>query len=237
MSAARYENHDDVVSDAEVVHPWTELLHRARCFVTQHHRRWSRTISVDHGKIGMTQAGCAALVYGYESFSPQILKRLGKGASRETNLRSFFWTMESGIRPIPNQIIGFPSEDFDSLRADMHAWEELGIVVKPFFAMPYPGSMWYDIYKEKILAQYGGDLNRFLLELGDATKLTAVISENFHAVELYGLRELMINFDYDRIAEYESERLSRNPDRDAMKAADAREKTSRQVLAKLTVVG
>ena len=185
----------------------------------------------------MHEAGCAALVYGYESFSPQILKRLGKGASRETNLRSFFWTMESGIRPIPNQIIGFPSEDFDSLRADMHAWEELGIVVKPFFATPYPGSMWYDIYKEKILAQYGGDLNRFLLELGDATKLTAVISENFHAVELYGLRELMINFDYDRIAEYESEWLSRNPDRDAMKAADAREKTSRQVLAKLTVVG
>jgi radical SAM superfamily enzyme YgiQ (UPF0313 family) len=185
----------------------------------------------------MHEAGCSALVYGYESFSPQILKRLGKGASRETNIRSFFWTMESGIRPIPNQIIGFPSEDFDSLRADMHAWEELGIVVKPFFATPYPGSMWYDIYKDKILAQYGGDLEKFLLDLGDATKLTAIISENFNAVELYGFRELMINFEYDRLAEYEREWRQRHPDRDAIKAADDREKASKKLLAKLTLVG
>ena len=185
----------------------------------------------------MHEAGCAALLYGYESFSPQILKRLGKGASRKTNIRSFFTTLESGIRPIPNQIIGFPSEDFDSLRDDMRAWEKLGIVVKPFFATPYPGSMWYEIYKDRILAQYGGDLEQFLLDLGDATKLTAIISENFNAVELYGLRELMVNFDYDRIAEYEREWRARNPDRDALAAADDREKASRQMLAKLTLVG
>jgi anaerobic magnesium-protoporphyrin IX monomethyl ester cyclase len=180
----------------------------------------------------MHEAGCACLLYGYESFSPQILKRLGKGATRETNLRSFFWTLNAGIRPIPNQIIGFPSEDFASLHDDMRAWEELGIVVKPFFATPYPGSMWYDIYKERILAQYGGNLEKFLLELGDATKITAVISENFNAVELYGLRELMVNFDYDRIAEYEREWRSRHPDADAMKAADSREQ-ARKPLAKL----
>ncbi len=184
----------------------------------------------------MHEAGCAALLYGYESFSPQVLKRLGKGASRETNIRSFFWTLESGIRPIPNQIIGFPSEDFDSLRADMRAWEELGIVVKPFFATPYPGSMWYEIYKDQILAQYGRDLEKFLLDLGDATKLTAIISENFNAVELYGLRELMINFDYDRIADYEREWRLRHPDANAMEAADARERSSKTVLAKLQPV-
>jgi anaerobic magnesium-protoporphyrin IX monomethyl ester cyclase len=185
----------------------------------------------------MHEAGCAALLYGYESFSPQVLKRLGKGASRETNIRSFFWTLESGIRPIPNQIIGFPSEDFESLRADMRAWEELGIVVKPFFATPYPGSMWYEIYKPRILAQYGGDLEKFLLDLGDATKLTAIISENFNAVELYGLRELMINFDYDRIADYEREWRLHHPDSDAMKAADAREQSVRTSLARLQPVG
>src|SRR4051812_26159773 len=53
----------------------------------------------------MKKAGCSHLVYGYESFSPQILKRLGKGATRETNIRSFFWTIEAGIRPIPNQLL------------------------------------------------------------------------------------------------------------------------------------
>ena len=158
----------------------------------------------------MRQAGCSHLVYGYESFSTQILKRLGKGSTPKTNIRSFYWTMEAGIRPIPNQIIGFPTEDFESLRDNMKAWERLGIVVKPFFATPYPGSEWYHTYKDRILAQYGGDIEKFLLDLGDATKVTGVICENFDAVELYGLRELMINFDYKRIAEYERKWVMRS---------------------------
>lgn len=151
----------------------------------------------------MRSIGCSHLVYGYESFSDQVMKRLGKGASPKTNIRSFFWTLEAGIRPIPNQIIGFPSDDFDSLRDDMNAWHELGIIVKPFFATPYPGSEWFAVYRKQIEEQYGGDLEAFILELGDATSITAVISHNFTAVELLGLRELMLTFDERRIAEYE----------------------------------
>lgn len=161
----------------------------------------------------MRKAGCSHLVYGYESFSTQILKRLGKGSTPKTNIRSFFWTMEAGIRPIPNQIIGFPTEDFDSLQDSMKAWEQLGIVVKPFFATPYPGSEWYHTYKDRILEQYNGDIEKFLLDVGDATKVTGVICENFDAVELYGLRELMINFDYKRIAEYEQKWKLRQAER------------------------
>ena len=168
----------------------------------------------------MRLAGCSHLVYGYESFSPKILNRLGKGATPETNIRSFFWTLEAGIRPIPNQIIGFPAEDFDSIRDNMKAWEKLGILVKPFFATPYPGSFWYHVYKDRILEQYDGDLDRFLLSLGDATEVTAVISENFNAVELYGLRELMVRFDYKRITEYEHEWQIQHPDADAIKKTE-----------------
>jgi radical SAM superfamily enzyme YgiQ (UPF0313 family) len=163
----------------------------------------------------MRMAGCSHLVYGYESFSAQILKRLGKGSTPKTNIRSFFWTMEANIRPIPNQIIGFPTEDFESLRDSMRAWEKLGIVVKPFFATPYPGSEWYHTYKDRILEQYDGDIEKFLLDVGDATKVTAVISENFDAVELYGLRELMMNFDYKRIDEYERKWRLLHPERAA----------------------
>ena len=175
----------------------------------------------------MRQAGCSHLVYGYESFSSQILKRLGKGATPETNIRSFFWTLDAGIRPIPNQIIGFPTEGFDSLRDNMRAWEKLGIVVKPFFATPYPGSAWYHVYKDRILEQYGGDLDRFLSDLGDATDITAVISENFDAVELYGFRELMVRFDYRRLAEYERGWKHQHPDADAIKRAEEREASRR----------
>jgi len=102
-------------------------------------------------------------------------------------------------------MIGFPDEDFDSLRDNVHAWERLGLVVKPFFATPYPGTEWYATNKDRILEQYGGDLEAFLLDLGDATRVTAVISKKFNAVELYGLRELMVLRDLRRIDEYEAE--------------------------------
>lgn len=151
----------------------------------------------------MRAAGCSHLVYGYESFAPHVMKTIGKGATPKTNIRSFFWTLEAGIRPVPNQIIGFPNEDFDSLRMNMDAWKQLGMIVKPHFATPYPGSEWFTVFRSDILAQYDGSLEAFLLDLGDASKISAVISKNFNAVELIGLRDLMLNFDYRRINEHE----------------------------------
>jgi len=151
----------------------------------------------------MRQAGCAHLTYGYESFSTQILKRLGKGSSPQTNMLSFFWTLEAGIRPQPNQIIGFPSEDFDSIRESMSAWEKLGLVVKPFYATAYPGSEWFTTYRKQITEQYGGDLESYMLDLGDATRVTGVISHNFNGIELLGLREAMVKKDFRMINQYE----------------------------------
>lgn len=151
----------------------------------------------------MRGAGCSHLVYGYESFAPHVMKTIGKGATPQTNVRSFYWTLEAGIRPVPNQIIGFPNEDFDSIRMNMDAWRKFGFVVKPHFATPYPGSEWFTTYRESILGQYGGDLEAFILDLGDASKISGVISHNFNAVELIGLRDLMLRFDYSRIDAYE----------------------------------
>jgi anaerobic magnesium-protoporphyrin IX monomethyl ester cyclase len=151
----------------------------------------------------MRKAGCSHLVYGYESFAPHVMKTIGKGATPETNIRSFFWTLEAGIRPIPNQIIGFPNEDFESLRQNMDAWKKLGFIVKPHFATPYPGSEWFTINRNSIIRQYDGDLEAFILDLGDASRISAVISKNFNAVELIALRELMLNFDYRRLDQYE----------------------------------
>ena len=120
--------------------------------------------------------------------------------------------MEAGIRPIPNQIIGFPDEDFASIKAQMKAWDDLGIVVKPHFATAYPGSMWFAQYREKIVKQYEGqatkrgltdDLEAYVLDLGDASRVSGVISKNFNAIELVGLREIMMQKQYDKIDEYE----------------------------------
>jgi len=162
----------------------------------------------------MGEHGCTHLVYGYEHFDDRILKTMGKGSTKKTNLRSFFWTFEAGIRPIPNQIIGFPDEDFDSLRAQMKAWDELGIQVKPHFATAYPGSMWFTEYRDKILEQYKGigkkmgltdDLEAYIVDLGDASRVSGVISKNFNAIELIGLREMMLHRQYNKIDQYENE--------------------------------
>ena len=162
----------------------------------------------------MHESGCSQLVYGYESFSKRVLKNVGKGSTPKTNEYSLKITLEAGIRPLPNQIMGFPDDWLDSLIDCVEAWERLDIVVRPFFATPYPGSEWFNKYRTEILKQYGGcgpddlkALDAFMLDLGDATDLTAVICENLNRVELLGLRELMIKRDIRRLKEYQAEWL------------------------------
>lgn len=136
-------------------------------------------------------AGCSYLIYGIESFDPVILKNLGKATTREANYSAVDTCKKSGIRPIPNFIIGFPEESFESIRHNIHGLIKLGIHVKPHFATPYPGSEWYYTYKASIMAQYGGDLEKFVLDLGDASKISVVISHKFSPMELLGLQSIV----------------------------------------------
>jgi anaerobic magnesium-protoporphyrin IX monomethyl ester cyclase len=149
------------------------------------------------------ELGCAHLDYGLESFSDEILRSIHKGANAQMNENAIKMTVQAGIRPIPNQMIGFPDESFESILTGVEAWQRLGIRSYPFFATPYPGSEWYFTYKDKILEQYNNNLEDFFLDLGDATKITAVISKTFNAVELLGLRELMLYRDVKKIKEYQ----------------------------------
>lgn len=139
----------------------------------------------------MYEAGCSNLVYGLETFSPKILKTLGKGSTKKRNMDSVKMCLDSGIKPIPNIIIGFPDEDFDTVRETIDALKALGIKAKPHFATAYPGSEWYYTYKDSILEQYDGDLEAYILDLGDASKITASISHKFSGMQLLGLQQLV----------------------------------------------
>lgn len=143
----------------------------------------------------MRKAGCSHLVYGLESFDPVILKNLGKGSNQSANARSIPMTLEAGIAPIANIIIGFPEETFESIRTTMEWMIKLGIHAKPHFATPYPGSEWYYSYKDSIAEQYKGDLEAFVKDLGDASKITAVISHRFSPIQLLGLQEIVARRD------------------------------------------
>lgn len=139
----------------------------------------------------MCDAGCSQLVYGLETFDPKILKKLGKGSTAKRNFNSVKICLDAGITPIPNIIIGFPEETFESIRLTIDALLKLGIHCVPHFATPYPGSEWYYTYKESIIEQYNGDLEAYVLDLGDASKITAVISHNFSPAELLGLQQIV----------------------------------------------
>lgn len=139
----------------------------------------------------MYKAGCSSLVYGIESFDPTILKGLGKGVNQKHNLEAPRICMETGIIPIPNIILGFPEETLQSVRTTIECMLKLGIHAKPHFATPYPGSEWYYTYKQSILEQYHGNLEAFIEDLGDASKITAVISHNFSPAQLLGLQQIV----------------------------------------------
>lgn len=143
----------------------------------------------------MYEAGCTHLVYGLESFDPKILKNLGKGTTVQKNIDSVSTCMKSGIIPIPNIIIGFPEETFESVRNTINALIKLGIHARPHFATAYPGSEWYYTYKESIAKQYDGNLEQYIQELGDASKITAIICHNFTGLELLGLQEIVAQWN------------------------------------------
>lgn len=139
----------------------------------------------------MGEAGCSYLIYGLETFDKKLVRTIGKGASANQNLNAVKVCLDGGVRPIPNIIIGFPEETFDSVRNNIHALLKLGIHSRPHLATPYPGSEWYYTYKESIKEQYNGDLEQFILELGDTTNPSGVISHKFSAMDLVGLQEIV----------------------------------------------
>lgn len=145
--------------------------------------------------MAMSKAGCSHLVYGLESFDPVILKRLGKGSTQRHNIECIKMTLDCGIIPLPNLIIGFPEESFSSIRTTLEWMVKLGIYAKPHFATPYPGSEWYYTYKDSIIEQYDGNLEAFVEDLADASKITAVISHRFSGMQLLGLQEILAKRD------------------------------------------
>jgi len=158
----------------------------------------------------MYEAGCTHLVYGLESFDPKVLKKMGKGTTRQKNIDSVGVCMKSGIIPIPNIIIGFPEETFESIRNTITALIELGIHAKPHFATAYPGSEWYYNYKQSIIDQYSS-LEDYILDLGDATKITGTISTMFSGVELLGLQEIVTTRNLRLLDQFEAAYTPRPP--------------------------
>lgn len=149
----------------------------------------------------LKECGCTYLEIGGESADNRILKEIKKNTTVDRLQSALESTLKAGINPVMNFMVGYEGEDLQSIYNTTRFWIKNGFRIYPFIITPYPGSELYYKNMDKILEQYGGNLENYILALGDATDLTVNISR-FSDPELLGLRELMVKQDIMRIKRF-----------------------------------
>jgi len=182
--------------DALEEHDLTQLIH------------WGATAHVNTVTLEllgrMRECGCAYLDYGMESGSDPILRYIKKNATRQRNQQALDWSLRAGINPLCNFMLGQPIETLQTIYDTTSFIVKNGILVKPFYATPYPATELYFTQMQKILAKYK-TLEKFIETLGDATELVVNLT-GFNDVELLGLRELVAAHDIPRILAFAESR-------------------------------
>jgi anaerobic magnesium-protoporphyrin IX monomethyl ester cyclase len=152
----------------------------------------------------MRECGCAYLDFGMESGSDPILRYIKKNATRQRNQQALDWALKAGINPLCNFMMGQPIETLQTVYDTASFLTKNGIIVKPFFATPYPATELYYTQMEKLLKKCGS-LENFMMSLGDATELAVNLTQ-FTDLELLGLRELVAAHDLNGILEFAKQR-------------------------------
>jgi radical SAM superfamily enzyme YgiQ (UPF0313 family) len=139
------------------------------------------------------EAGCDYIYLGIDSGSEQTLTRMKKQTTVEDNFRAFCLTVEAGIYPVPNMIIGYDNETMDNIEEDYRflarlieygralrnrssrrvferGFNNFGAI---YFATPYPGSELYFRNRHR-LPPLGQILHR--ISGRDAYELTVNVS-------------------------------------------------------------
>ncbi|MFI7535871.1 B12-binding domain-containing radical SAM protein [Streptosporangium sp. NPDC049376] len=113
--------------------------------------RWTcsaRTDTVDRDLLEtMADAGCSSIYFGIESGSPRILKEIRKAIPLSVSLKRLRECREVGITPNAGFIVGFPSEDAESVQETFAAYESsLRLGARPthlFVYCPFADSSMY----------------------------------------------------------------------------------------------
>jgi radical SAM superfamily enzyme YgiQ (UPF0313 family) len=150
----------------------------------------------------LREVGCSYISYGGESASNMILKAVKKNTTVEQMQRAVDWTVQSGIRAVMTFMMGYPDETPQTIYETMDFWRRNKMIVKPFLITPYPGTELYVRFRKRILEQWDGHLENFLLSLDDATDMSVNISRHFNDVELLGLQQLMYTQDFTRLRRF-----------------------------------
>jgi radical SAM superfamily enzyme YgiQ (UPF0313 family) len=104
-------------------------------------RAYARVDTVDPELLGwMKQAGCERLLFGAESGSPEILKRIRKGITPEQTRRAVEMTRKAGIGVLASFVLGLPGETPETLRQTVEFADSLQVPYSLNLLTPYVGT-------------------------------------------------------------------------------------------------
>ena len=112
----------------------------------------ARVETVNQRMLGeLAEAGCRHIVYGVESGSERVRRRIMQRHATNQRFRDVFrWTKEAGIMATANYIIGTPGETLDEMQQTMDLHHELDPVDFGYFVFyPYPGTALFQLCRDK----------------------------------------------------------------------------------------
>ncbi|MBP1720487.1 MAG: hypothetical protein H6Q43_3925, partial [Deltaproteobacteria bacterium] len=104
-------------------------------------RAYARVDTVDSQLIEwMKKAGCERLLFGAESGSPEILKRIRKGITPEQTRQAVEMTRKAGIGVLASFVLGLPGETPETLRQTVEFADSLQVPYSLNLLTPYVGT-------------------------------------------------------------------------------------------------
>jgi anaerobic magnesium-protoporphyrin IX monomethyl ester cyclase len=173
--------------------------------------------------------GMSYISYGGETASPTLLKTIGKLQTPDQMANAIAITHAAKITPIMSFILGFPEETIEDVIATTQFFIDNQINCGPFLLQPYPGTVLFEKYKDKIIAEQLTEeekeildkhamleatandfrirddaLKRWIFSLDDAVKISCNISQ-FSDMELLGLKQAMEFWDIKRLKAFKKQ--------------------------------
>ena len=104
-------------------------------------RAYARVDTVDAELLAwMRKTGCERILFGAESGSPDILRRVRKGITPEQTRRAVQMTREAGIGVLASFVLGLPGETPETLRQTLEFADSLGVPYSLNLLTPYVGT-------------------------------------------------------------------------------------------------
>jgi radical SAM superfamily enzyme YgiQ (UPF0313 family) len=104
-------------------------------------RAYSRVDTIDAELLRwMERTGCERLLYGAESGSSEILKKIKKGITPEQTRRAVEMTREAGIGVLASFVLGLPGETPQTLQQTLEFAESLQVPYSLNLLTPYVGT-------------------------------------------------------------------------------------------------